>query len=58
MKYNEILVTDSIDVVNEKLKTDKYKDLDNAEIAHMLQDMKYDIDFGTFMIQNRQIVKR
>ena len=55
---NKIQVTDDITVVNAKLKTEEYKDLDNAQIAHMLQDMGYDIDFATFMISGRQIVRR
>ena len=58
MEENKIKLTDNIDVVNEKLKTDEYKDLDNAGIAHLLQDMGYDIDFTVFMVEGRQIVRR
>lgn len=58
MKENKIELTDDITVVNAKLKTDEYKDLDNAGIAHMLQDIGYDIDFAIFMVEGRQIVRR
>jgi hypothetical protein len=58
MEENKITLEDSIEVINAKLKTAEYADLDNAQIAHMLQDMGMDIDFGTFMIQNRQITRR
>lgn len=57
-KDNKINLEDSVEVVNAKLKTAEYKDLDNAQIAHMLQDMGFEIDFGTFMISDRQIVRR
>lgn len=58
MEENKINLDDSIEVINAKLKTAEYADLDNAQIAHMLQDMGMDIDFGTFMIKNRQITRR
>ena len=58
MEENKINLNDSIEVINAKLNTAEYADLDNAQIAHMLQDMGMDIDFGTFMIKNRQITRR
>jgi len=58
MKENKIELTDDIAVVNAKLKTDEYKDLDNAGIAHLLQDMGYDIDFAVYMVEGRQVVRR
>ena len=39
MEYNKIKKTDTIEVVNAKLKTSEYKDMDNVAIAHMLVDM-------------------
>jgi hypothetical protein len=58
MDDNKIQLEDNITVVNAKLKTNEYKNLDNAQIAHLLQDMGYKIDFGTYMVQDHQIVHR
>jgi len=56
--YNEILATDSVDVINEKLKTDLYKNMDNAEIAHKIVETGCDVDFNIYMVKNKQLVHR
>ena len=58
MEENKILPTDTIDVVNAKLKTEKYKDLDNVAIAHMLMDEHYPLDFNVFEIRGKQIARK
>ena len=58
MEYNEIKVGDDITVINEKLKTDKYANLSNAEIAEALTEIGILIDMNNFKIHDGQIVSR
>ena len=58
MEYNEIKVGDDITVINEKLKTDKYANLSNAEIAETLTEIGISIDMNNFKIHDGQIVSR
>jgi alanine racemase len=58
MEYNEIKVGDDITVINEKLKTDKYANLSNAEIAEALTEIGISIDMNNFKIHDGQIVSR
>ena len=58
MEYNKIKKTDTIEVVNAKLKTSEYKDMDNVAIAHMLVDMNYTLAFDVFEIRGQQIERK
>ena len=58
MEYNKIKKTDTMEVVNAKLKTSEYKDMDNVAIAHMLVDMNYPLDFNVFEIRGQQIERK
>jgi hypothetical protein len=49
---------DDITVINEKLKTDKYANLSNAEIAEALTEIGISIDMNNFKIHDGQIVSR
>lgn len=56
--YNKINKEDSVDVINEKLQTEMYVNMDNAEIAHMLTDIGCNIDFGMYRVSDKQVVRR
>ena len=58
MMYNEINVNDDITVINEKLKTEKYANLSNAEIAELLTSIGITVDMENFKIHDGQIVSR
>ena len=58
MEDNKIKETDTIEVVNAKLKTFEYKDMDNVAIAHMLMDEHYPLDFNVFEIRGKQIARK
>ena len=58
VEYNKITKEDSVDVINEKLQTEVYANMDNAEIAHLLTDIGCNIDFGMYRVSDKQVVRR
>ncbi len=58
MTHNEIRKEDTVDVINEKLNTEMYRDYDNAQIAHKLVELGCNVDFAIFKVESHQLVRR